>query len=238
MLKAILFDMDGVIIDSRKSNKIVFREAFKKFGLDFPKGRERLIDLGGTDPEIIRLLSPSLDGGTVAKIANYIPKITSDIGLVKLNPGVKWGLSKLHGKAKLAIVSNDNCASVKKKLRKFGILKHFDAVVTADEVKRPKPHAEPILKALKLLGVKRKDALYLGDNEVDRLAGKAAGVRTIASKRFFNDRRFFTRTLPALAARKRADVLRTSPAGGRGPSSPRPPPRRTAGRISAPPPPA
>lgn len=55
----------------------------------------------------------------------------------------------------------------------------FDVIITGDDVSNPKPHPEGVHKALKQLGVKSTEAVYLGDSNADILAGKQAGVFTI-----------------------------------------------------------
>lgn len=56
--------------------------------------------------------------------------------------------------------------------------KFFDLAITGDDVENPKPHPEGILKALGTLGVKKDEAVFLGDSNADIKAGKAAGIRT------------------------------------------------------------
>jgi phosphoglycolate phosphatase-like HAD superfamily hydrolase len=56
----------------------------------------------------------------------------------------------------------------------------FEAVVATDDVERPKPHPDGILRALELLGSTREDAAYVGDSPFDVQSAKAAGVGSIA----------------------------------------------------------
>jgi HAD superfamily hydrolase (TIGR01549 family) len=110
---------------------------------------------------------------------------------LKLNPGAKEAIVKLSKTCKLAIVSNDNRPNVEWKLQKFGLLEYFPVIVSANDVKRPKPDAEPIERALWLLGVKKEEAVFIGDNEVDRIAGERAKVRTIIRGNLHVDENFF-----------------------------------------------
>jgi pyrophosphatase PpaX len=57
---------------------------------------------------------------------------------------------------------------------------YFDVVVTSDLTRNHKPHPEPVLKALELLGAAPEDAAFVGDSPFDVGAGKAAGVFTVA----------------------------------------------------------
>ena len=56
----------------------------------------------------------------------------------------------------------------------------MDVIVGADDVLNPKPHPEPVEKALELMGASREDAVYVGDSVHDMESGRAAGVRTAA----------------------------------------------------------
>jgi HAD superfamily hydrolase (TIGR01509 family) len=60
-----------------------------------------------------------------------------------------------------------------------GLNGFIDAVVGADQVAHPKPDPEPILKALSLVGAEPDEAVYLGDSEVDMMAGTGASVRSV-----------------------------------------------------------
>jgi pyrophosphatase PpaX len=67
-----------------------------------------------------------------------------------------------------------------KGLRLVGLEESFEAIVGSDEVANPKPHPEPVLKALALLDAAPDSAVYIGDSRHDMECGRAAGVRTAA----------------------------------------------------------
>jgi pyrophosphatase PpaX len=77
---------------------------------------------------------------------------------------------------KLAIVSTKVRDVVLKGLDLMNLRPFFDVIITLDEVENAKPHPEPIEKALVLLGSSPGDAIMIGDNHHDILAGKNAGV--------------------------------------------------------------
>ncbi len=195
MLRAILFDMDGVLFDSRGAASARFREVLDEFGFEFPEEREGVVHRGGTDPQIINGLIPDLDEATVLGMAKRAAELTSPLKHLKINPGVKEALAKLSKTHKLAIVSNDNRLNVERKLRKFDLFGYFQAIITADDGMKAKPEAEPIIKALERLGAKKEEAIYIGDNDVDRLAGEAAGVRTVVRDNLHEDKNFFRKEL-------------------------------------------
>jgi HAD superfamily hydrolase (TIGR01509 family) len=160
-----------------------------------PREREAIVHKGGTDREILLGLLPGIGKETLKKMVGMAAGITSPLKYLKLNPGAKEAIRRLSKTRKLAIVSNDNRPNVERKLEMFGIRKYFPVIVTENDVKKAKPDAEPLLKAMELLGVKREESVYIGDNEVDRLAGKAAGVKTIIRTDLRGDREFFKKEL-------------------------------------------
>ncbi len=64
----------------------------------------------------------------------------------------------------------------------FKLWPYFEMVVTALDVKNPKPHPESVEKILKAFKLKKEEAVFIGDSEVDQQAAKASGVRFIAYK--------------------------------------------------------
>jgi pyrophosphatase PpaX len=65
-------------------------------------------------------------------------------------------------------------------LRRLALEDAFDVIVGADEVQHPKPHPEPVMKALGVLDAHASDAVFIGDSRHDLICGRAAGVKTAA----------------------------------------------------------
>lgn len=191
MIKAVLFDMDGVIFDSREAARVRFKTVLEEFGFEFPNEKAGVVNKGGTDSDIILGLVPAVDKQKLVLMVKRASELTSPLEHLRLNPGAKEAIAELAKTRKLAIVSNDNRPNLERKLTKFGLRNYFSFIVSADDVKNAKPDAEPILKALNLLGVKKEEAIYIGDNEVDRLAGKAAGINTVVRNNLHEDSSFF-----------------------------------------------
>jgi HAD superfamily hydrolase (TIGR01549 family) len=204
MMKALLLDMDGVVFDSRGVARARFRSVLEESGFEFPGEREHFVHEGGTDRQIIGNLLPGINEEELSRIAGRATDITSPLKYLKLNPGAKEALERISGRVKLAIVTNDNGPNAERKLRQGGMRELFQAVVTADDVSEPKPSPEPIEKALRMLGVRKEDSLYVGDNEVDRLAGKAAGLKTVVRGNLHENPEFFSRELFGLLGLERS----------------------------------
>jgi pyrophosphatase PpaX len=101
--------------------------------------------------------------------------------LVTDYPGVYDGIKRLHTLGfKLAIVTTKKNQTAQMGLKLKGLDEFFDVVIGLDDVSRAKPDPEPIHKALEALGSKAEEAVMVGDNSHDILAGINAGVTTAA----------------------------------------------------------
>jgi len=102
-------------------------------------------------------------------------------GLIRVFPEVREVLSRLREeKIKLAIASNIPSDFLSEHLERFGLDGYFDAVTGQDDCGEQKPSPEPILSTLSMLDSKPGSSAYVGDMEQDMIAGKRAGVCTIA----------------------------------------------------------
>ena len=99
--------------------------------------------------------------------------------MVSVYDGVEETLYLLKNRGlKMAIVSTKKRDTILHGLRLMGVSELFDTVISLDDVENPKPHPEPILKALKELSSSAAESLMIGDNSHDIEGGKNAGVRT------------------------------------------------------------
>lgn len=173
--KAILFDMDGTLLDSRRS----VMEAVYYVMSEYGEGRfsqEEVNARFGEPMDRFLMLFPEEKRAQIFE--EYVEVVRSDHDrLVKLFPGVRESLDLLRNEDYvLALVSNNGREFVGKGLRKFGLENYFDSIVTLDDVRAGKPSPEPIRKALGELGVKESQTLMVGDSIYDVLAALAADV--------------------------------------------------------------
>jgi pyrophosphatase PpaX len=102
--------------------------------------------------------------------------------LVKPYEGIVEEVRALKSAGKrLALVTSKLKDGAMKGLTLVGLDRAFDALVGADAVTNPKPHPEPVLKALELLGAPAEGAVFVGDSRHDLECGRAAGVKTAAA---------------------------------------------------------
>lgn len=178
MKKAVLFDIDGTLLDAWQ---FVFG-AFE-YTVDFHKLKlppEEILNSarGKTLLEFYQTVFPNLDAQILAKTHDNFQKDRFDTH--KLFPKAKYVLKKLKKRGfLLAVVSNRTRVSLHTSLKMVGIDKYFDLVLSAEDVQNPKPHEDHLLIALKHFQVHPSNAFMVGDTDHDILAGKNARVKTV-----------------------------------------------------------
>ncbi len=172
MLKAVIFDMDGVLLDSfeawyklnsvlllRMGKKEITQEAFYKNQWGVP-----------------------LEKKEIEALKNDQKSIETFARSIKIFDGSLLTLDKLKCDYKIGLVTSTPRILVDVVLEHSDMIQYFDAIIALEDAKNPKPAPDGVLQACKLLGVKPDEAIFLGDLPVDVEAGKAAGVKTIAIK--------------------------------------------------------
>jgi HAD superfamily hydrolase (TIGR01509 family) len=101
---------------------------------------------------------------------------------LKMEPHLLETLEWLKKKGIHRAINTNRTTSMPFIMERFNLRPYFDMVVTALDVKHPKPHPESIEKIIKALNVNREEILYVGDSEVDRQTASASGVRFVAYK--------------------------------------------------------
>lgn len=176
MFRVLILDCDGVMFDSKEANRAYYDEILRRMG-QRPMDPEELDYVhSSTAKEAVAFLSqrrgiPPEEGLRVAKEVDYRPFIS----LMKPEPHLKELLLGLPEGVKKA-VSTNRTTTIGPLLEHFGLKGLFDLVVSAAEVKRPKPHPESLLLILRHFCARPEEALFVGDTERDLKAARAAGV--------------------------------------------------------------
>lgn len=183
MIKAIFFDMDGVLVDSEPLHFEAHKKALENFGvtltlndyMDFgvAKGDENLYEKAAQKYGVV------IDEDKISEIKKQIYKeIFAHNG--EIIDGVKETLAELFVKYDLAIVSSGAKDVVRYVLEKSELFEYFKFIVTGDDVKNVKPHPDVYLKAMELAGVNGDECVAIEDSQSGVEAAKNAGIRCIA----------------------------------------------------------
>jgi HAD superfamily hydrolase (TIGR01549 family) len=176
MIKAVLFDFDGVLIDSLGFYVKAYDLALREFGLVFSDREIVASCFAKTEKEICRNLKiKDVDGFSQA----YFDAIDKLFLKVELFPGVLDVFDFLQKKKiKLGITTFAYRWYIDKMINRLNLRKHFKIILSSDDVNKPKPNPEIVLKACKNLKIPKSLALVVGDSKGDIIAGNAAGCQT------------------------------------------------------------
>ncbi|HLB95379.1 MAG TPA: HAD family phosphatase [Patescibacteria group bacterium] len=178
MIKAIFFDLDGLLVDT---DEIIFKATNNALGEfnkkitreDFPK----FFSLSGEQFVHKIVLShrlPITELEFSSKIDNKM-----DFSAIRLKKGADKIINFLKNKFTLALVSNSTKQSVEKKISQLNVSKSFDLIVTLGEKTLPKPAPDIYILAAKQLHLKTSECVVFEDSENGIVASKGAGCKTI-----------------------------------------------------------
>ncbi len=168
-----LFDLDGVIIDSKKNMRISWNSVNKKFALNI-SFKKYFFLIGRDFRDILKKLKiKNKDLNNIEK--TFKKESIKNLNKCKLFPKVKSILNHLRKKKiKVGIVTSKDCLRTRKILRKFSL--KFNEVRCSDDSLPSKPKPDKILSIIKKLKIKKDKTVYVGDMMVDKLTAKNAGV--------------------------------------------------------------
>jgi len=184
-LKALLFDLDGTLLDSFSVHYEAYEAMFARFGIRIT--RETF--LASYSPnwyltyESMGLPKDSW-GDANSHWLEEAAKRQAD-----LFPGVREMLQRLSGSHSVGLVTSGSRARVMADLERTGIMSYFHVLVTGDDVTRPKPSPEGLELALRRLRLQPAEAVYVGDAYADYEMARSAGVDFIGVLSAFEDSR-------------------------------------------------
>ncbi len=179
MIRAVLFDIDGVIVDSVKGNAAMYRDLLGRFGYPGPTDEEHATRNHHTLIDNVRYFANGAPEDDIRKIFEHARKNPRGHELMLLTDGVKGALEALQGRYSLGVVSSRLHVGVGSLLDHFGIGGFFPVRVGFEDTEEHKPHPAPLLFGAEKLGVKPKQTVYVGDAQSDIDAAKAAGMKTV-----------------------------------------------------------
>lgn len=181
MIKAIIFDVDGVLVDSMRFQADSWVKVLEEVGI--PITREDIYLLEGTnDREIIKILferagkKPELE--QIENLAKKRNKIF-EFDLIEPFKGTLDCLKQLKQHCTLAAVSGSSHTIVERNMDKF-FSGFFDVIIDGDEMERGKPNPDPYLKALIKLNLTKKECIVVENAPLGITAAKRAGLYCVA----------------------------------------------------------
>lgn len=180
--EAVIFDMDGVLVDSEPRHEQAFRDVFDEMGLGATHGIEFERYYGQSDRvlwmDFISKHRPkqTLDELVVWKERVFFEMLSRDEPIFESVPGL---LSKLSERYPLAVASGSYHTVIDRVLALKNLRQYFRAIVSAQDVKRGKPAPDIFLLAAELLGVKAERCCVIEDSVAGVEGARAAGMQVI-----------------------------------------------------------
>jgi phosphoglycolate phosphatase-like HAD superfamily hydrolase len=185
-LQAVIFDLDGTLINSPDVYYRLLQETFDRLGLS-PVSRSAIFRAASDgDFDWDQILPPQRKEETIEKIRSAARKIyplffPKELRIIE---GAAHTLKTIAGAGlKIGLASSTPLNQIKDKLlplRQSGVEGLIEAIITPDHVSAKKPDPEPLLACAGSLGVLAEKSVYVGDTTADIRAGKSAGMKTVA----------------------------------------------------------
>ena len=180
MLKAVIFDMDGVLIDSEPVHMEAFKMLMDTLKIEFDK--EYYLQFVGSTTDymwakVIKDFNLSLTDDELMKMSDeFVRKINGNSGY-PIMKGAKELINNIwESGIKLAVASSSGIYRIEETVKKLGVYEKFDVLVSGKTVKNPKPAPDTFLKAAELLSVSPDECIVIEDSLNGMKAAKNANM--------------------------------------------------------------
>ncbi|WP_421158197.1 HAD family hydrolase [Aeromonas dhakensis] len=177
---ALIFDMDGTLVDSMPRHLDAWEITSAEFGLPFD--RAQLNEYGGIPTRKIVAILAEQHGLTIdveafarRKVALYMEHIQQ----VSVFPAMWELVRRCHGKVPMGIGTGSPRNQAELILKSTGLDAYIQVVVSADDVVNHKPHPDTFLQVAEQLGANPANCLVFEDTQIGLQAGRAAGMETV-----------------------------------------------------------
>lgn len=182
MKKAILFDFDGTLANTLPLVIFSFQEVFRTYVSREFSGDDIIGMFGPTEEGLLKAMIP---GGAYDEAASTFFRLYRErhADFVEDSQSIARVVRTLDEDGyKLGICTGKGRKTMDISAGFLSFCKYFDAIVTGDEMARPKPEPDGLFTCLQMLEVDPEDAVFVGDSNADMAAGRSAGLTTVGVK--------------------------------------------------------
>jgi HAD superfamily hydrolase (TIGR01509 family) len=181
----VIYDCDGVLFDSLESNTKLYNDLCAKVGRAPLRQNEVQYVHTHTVFEALHLIfgeENDLEKKALEILKEKQVDLKNYVAYLKMEPHLLQALERLKEKGILRAINTNRTTSMKYIMERFNLRPYFEMVVTALDVKNPKPHPESIEKIIETFKLKREEAVFVGDSDVDKQTAESSGIKFIAYK--------------------------------------------------------
>jgi HAD superfamily hydrolase (TIGR01509 family) len=181
-LKAVLFDIDGTLIDSNDAHTQAWMQTLDRHGHVVSYEQIRSLIGKGSDKVFAELLDIDSESALAKQITKDRSQLLLSSFMANLNPtpGARLLVQHMRSEGLRLVIASSSGEELPALLAQAGLQDLLDTSVSSDEIKESKPDGDIIEVALRKAGVHPTEAVMIGDTPYDIAAAKAAGVKCIA----------------------------------------------------------
>jgi phosphoglycolate phosphatase len=182
-VSCVIYDCDGVLFDSFEAITRLYNDLCAKLGREPLRQDEMTYIHTRTVYEAISFLFGG-KGQLSEKALDTLKEIewAKYVAYLKMEPFLLQTLNLLETMGILRAINTNRTTSMKHVMELFHLWPFFEMVVTALDVKNPKPHPESIEKIIEKFNLSKEEAVFIGDSEVDQQTARSSGIKFIAYK--------------------------------------------------------
>ena len=186
MNKAVIFDLDGTLVDSFKAHYLAMKDAFKEVDVEITESEFKTLFgkfINVIISDHLKNIGKTLASTEISEIANRKQEIFREkyVDKVMLLDGGIDCLEKLEKTGyKISLASNSNKKNIDAMIDSVGIRKYFKHIISVDDIKHPKPHPQMFNEAAKNMDVQNENCIVIEDSIHGIQAAKAGRMNSIA----------------------------------------------------------
>lgn len=178
---AVLFDMDGVLVDSASLHVRAYEQVFRDAGIEFSMAARDAVREGKSRSEVIEIAVPGASNIIKQELFDAKPNAVAELLRTARNVSMPGATRTVHTLAErgvaMGVVTNSSAPEIW--LEAAGVLKHMSVLVIRNDVSSPKPSPEGYLLAAEQLGVQPAQCIAFEDSHDGWLAANRAGMRAV-----------------------------------------------------------
>ena len=184
-IRCVIYDCDGVLFDSLEANTKLYNDLCALVGRGPLREEELQYVHTHTVFEALHFIfgkENDLEKKALEILKQKQVDLKNYVEYLKMEPHLLQALESLREKGILRAINTNRTTSMKYIMERYNLWPYFEMVVTALDVKNPKPHPESIEKIIQELNLNKEEAVFVGDSDVDQQTARSSGIKFIAYK--------------------------------------------------------